>query len=255
MTKQRTGDELIVFDDMPIGKSLSDYWRWNASDLLNNTLRGSYCEFIVSSALDVDLSGVNEDWTPYDISFHYRWQQDGVWHDEIRIEVKSCAYLQAWPQPDGKLSNIMFSIRPTVSWKPITGYADELKRQSDVYVFCLYTVTDRSQADPLVLDGWVFYIVPTRVLNELCGPQKSISLRMLEKLNPYKTDYDGIKMAIIQSLQVYPPPDNLNNSQCSFLCITEKQPRTMHGAAFSSAIIIFWRFRNGLCGEEGGTTL
>ena len=37
MTKQCTGDELIVFDDMPIGKSLSDYWRWNASDLLNNT--------------------------------------------------------------------------------------------------------------------------------------------------------------------------------------------------------------------------
>ena len=32
MTKQRTGDELIVFDNMPIGKSLSDYWRWNASD-------------------------------------------------------------------------------------------------------------------------------------------------------------------------------------------------------------------------------
>lgn len=57
MTKQRTGDELIVFDDMPIGKSLSDYWRWNASDLLNNTLRGSYCEFIVSAALGIDLSG------------------------------------------------------------------------------------------------------------------------------------------------------------------------------------------------------
>ena len=34
MTKQRTGDELIIFDDMPIGKSLGDYWRWNASDLL-----------------------------------------------------------------------------------------------------------------------------------------------------------------------------------------------------------------------------
>ena len=56
MTKQCTGDELIVFDDMPIGKSLSDYWRWNASDLLNNTLRGSYCEFIVSAALGVDLA-------------------------------------------------------------------------------------------------------------------------------------------------------------------------------------------------------
>lgn len=98
MTKQRTGDELIVFDNMPIGKSLSDYWRWNASDLLNNTLRGSYCEFIVSAALGVDLSGTNDDWTPYDISFPYNWVCNGESRDKVRIEVKSCAYLQAWRQ-------------------------------------------------------------------------------------------------------------------------------------------------------------
>ena len=85
MTKQCTGDELIVFDDMPIGKSLSDYWRWNASDLLNNTLRGSYCEFIVSAALGVDLSGTNDDWTPYDISFPYNW----VCNDEPAMKCAS----------------------------------------------------------------------------------------------------------------------------------------------------------------------
>ena len=103
MTKQRTGDELIVFDDMPIGKSLGDYWRWNASDLLNNTLRGSYCEFIVSAALGIDLSGTNDDWTPYDISFPYNWVCNGEARDEVRIEVKSCAYLQAWRHGDGSL--------------------------------------------------------------------------------------------------------------------------------------------------------
>ena len=43
MAKQRTGDEYIIFKGMPTEYSLSDYWRWNASDLLNNTLRGSYC--------------------------------------------------------------------------------------------------------------------------------------------------------------------------------------------------------------------
>ena len=134
MTKQRTGDELIVFDDMPIGKSLGDYWRWNASDLLNNTLRGSYCEFIVSAALGVDLSGTNDDWTPYDISFPYNWEYNGEARDEVRIEVKSGAYLQAWWQGDGRLSNIQFSIRPTRAWDSINGYAEEVKRQSDVYV-------------------------------------------------------------------------------------------------------------------------
>ena len=108
---------------MPIGKSLSDYWRWNASDLLNNTLRGSYCEFIVSAALGIDLSGTNDDWTPYDISFPYNWVCNGESRDEVRIEVKSCAYLQAWWQGDGRLSNIQFSIRPTRAWDPISGYA------------------------------------------------------------------------------------------------------------------------------------
>ena len=139
MAKQRTGDEHIVFNGMPTEYSLSDYWRWNASDLLNNTLRGSYCEFIVSAALGIDLSGTNDDWTPYDISFPYNWEYNGEARDEVRIEVKSGAYLQAWWQGDGRLSNIQFSIRPTRAWDSINGYAEEVKRQSDVYVFCLYT--------------------------------------------------------------------------------------------------------------------
>mgnify|MGYP007025311504 CR=1 FL=1 len=73
-----TGDEHIVFDGMPIGHLLSDYWAWNSSDLLINTERGSFSEFIVSSALDLDLSGTREDWGPYDVLFPYQWAQDGV---------------------------------------------------------------------------------------------------------------------------------------------------------------------------------
>ena len=30
MGKQRTGDEHIMFDGMPIGHLLSDYWAWNS---------------------------------------------------------------------------------------------------------------------------------------------------------------------------------------------------------------------------------
>ena len=208
------------------------------------------------AALGIDLSGTNDDWTPYDISFPYNWVCNGEARDKVRIEVKSCAYLQAWRQGDGRLSNIQFSIRPTRAWDSINGYAEEVMRQSDVYVFCLYTETVRERANPLVLDGWNFYIVPTHILDEQCGPQKTISLTMLQKLDPYLADYGGIRDAVVHSLDVYPPPsDILHNFFHSFLYITEKQPRTTHGAAFSSAIIIFWRFRNGLCDEEGGTTL
>ena len=64
MGKQRTGDEHIEFDGMPIGHLLGDYWAWNSSDLLINTERGSFSEFIVSAALGLDLSGTRVDWGP-----------------------------------------------------------------------------------------------------------------------------------------------------------------------------------------------
>lgn len=204
--KQRTGDELIVFDGMPAGKSLADYWRWNASDLLNNTLRGSYAEFIVSMALGVDLNGTNDDWTPYDISLPLHWQCGTEFREEVRIEVKSCAYLQSWHKGDGRLSNIQFSIRPTRAWDPIDGYSDEIKRQSDVYVFCLYAETAYERANPLILDGWDFYVLPTCILDEKCGSQKTISLTMLKQLFPNGIKYNDIQDAVLQALEAYPPP-------------------------------------------------
>jgi hypothetical protein len=186
MNTRRTGDEHIVFDGMPTGYLLQDFWAWNSSNLLNNTLRGAYCEFLVATSIGADLSGVNNDWNPYDILM----EPEGV-----RIEIKSASYLQAWEQ--SKLSDIRFSIRPTHAWSPETGYAAEMVRQSDVYVFCLYKETVRDRADPLVLDGWDFYIVPTSRLNDACDVQKTLSFSSLLKLDPIKADYSSIKAAIL----------------------------------------------------------
>lgn len=190
MHRQLTGDEHIVFDGMPTGYLLRDYWAWNSSDLLNNTLRGSFCEFVVSASLGLDMTGVNEDWTPYDILM--------PGDPDIRIEVKSSAYLQAWE--NSKLSSIQFSIRPTRAWSPETGYDSKVVRQSDVYVFCVYTETDRVVADPLVLDGWTFFVVPTRRIDAICGMQKTISLPSLLMLEPIKADYSSIKAAVLASI-------------------------------------------------------
>lgn len=201
MAQQRTGDEHLVFDQMPTGYLLSDFWRWESSDLLNNTLRGSFSEFIVSSALGIDLSGVRRDWEAYDICFPCWWQDGDELRDELLIEVKSCAYLQSWEQR--KLSDIIFSIRPTRAWSPASGYPDVARRQSDLYVFCLYAETSRDRADPLVLDGWEFYIVPTRKLDDFCGAQKTISLPALRALDPIRADYSGIKEAVLQSMNAW----------------------------------------------------
>lgn len=174
-----TGDEHITFDGMPTAHILSDFWRWSSSDLLNNTLRGAYAEFLVATALGLALDKPREDWTPFDLEYGSK-----------RIEVKSAAYLQAWG--GDRQSAIQFSIRPTQAWYPETGYESEVIRQSDLYIFCLYTVRDSAAADPLDLDGWDFYILPTQVLNETCGSQKTISLPALLSLKPVMCKYDQI---------------------------------------------------------------
>lgn len=199
MGKQRSGGERLTFNGTPTGRLLGDYWAWNSSDLLVNTERGSFSEFIVSAALGLDLSGTKEDWGPYDVSFPYQWVRGTERRDEVRIEVKSAAYLQSWERD--KLSSIIFSIRPARAWDPRVGYYGDLKRQSDLYVFCLYAQTDRAKADPLALDDWTFYILPTERLDQRCGDQKTIGLKSLLALGPIETDFGGIRTSVIRCVQ------------------------------------------------------
>lgn len=181
--KKLTGNEYFQYDEVPTGKLLSDFWAWNSSDLLNNTLRGALAEFIVATALDLNTDICREDWAAYDLETP----------SGIKIEVKSSAYLQSWN--DDRISDIRFGIQPTKAWDAKTGYADEVKRQSDVYVFCIYASKNKKDS-PLQLDQWVFYVLPTSVLNQKCGEQKSISLNSLLALNPKKTNYMNLESVV-----------------------------------------------------------
>lgn len=181
--KRLTGSENFIFGDMSIGKTLSDFWAWNSSDLLNNTLRGALAEFIVATALNIDTEVCRKDWAAYDL--------EAV--SGIKIEVKSSAYLQSWNE--NRISDIKFSIKPTRAWDAESSYSDEIKRQSDVYVFCLYASKDRKKT-PLLLDRWEFYVLPTFILDQRCGNQKTISLNSLLSLNPVKTDFNGLDFVI-----------------------------------------------------------
>lgn len=183
---RKTGDEPIKFRGKDTGLRLRDFWSWGFSDLLDNTLRGSYAEFIVAAALGIDLSEARVNWEPWDLTFR----------DSIRVEVKSCSYLQAWEQT--RPSDIKFSIRPAIRWTATGGWAGEQRRQSDVYVFCLFTEKDSAVADPMRLDSWAFYVLPTRVLDGHCGEQKSISLNSLLKLSPERADFGELRAAVLR---------------------------------------------------------
>ena len=73
----------------------------------------------------------------------------------------------------------------------------ELQRQADIYVFCVLAHKEPETLDPLNLDQWEFYILPTSVLNEKCSTQKTIGLARLLTLGPTAVKYDGIADAVV----------------------------------------------------------
>ena len=164
--------------------SVLDYWRWACSDLLSNRERGILAEFLVASALEVG-DGVRVEWDATDV----------VTANRFHVEVKSAAYVQSWQQND--YSRISFNIAPRKSWNAATNtFEQEASRSAQVYVFCLLAEKDVNRVDPLDVGQWRFWVVPTAVLNEQLGDQKSIGLRTLEGLTEGDVRYEELTEAV-----------------------------------------------------------
>src|SRR5262249_35917641 len=98
-----------------------------------------------------------------------------------KVEVKSCAYLQSWHQD--RLSRISFLVPKTRAWDSSTNRLDEnTVRQADVYVFALLAHQAKETVQPLDVSQWVFYVLPTAVLDGRTRSQHSITLPTLGKL-------------------------------------------------------------------------
>lgn len=120
-----------------LGRDLADFWAWSESDLLSNTTRGLLAEYIVGIALGCTDGTVRREWDAFDL----------LTESGLRIELKSSAYLQSWQQKSA--SAIKFAVGPAMAWFAETNsYAGVRERSADVYVFCLFTTTDRAVADP-----------------------------------------------------------------------------------------------------------
>lgn len=181
---RKTGNEQFYRNGSHLNQSLLNFWQWSASDLVSNATRGILAEYIVASALGL-ANGVRTEWDAFDL----------LTKEGIKIEVKSAAYLQSWYHK--KLSSITFTIRPTRLWIAGTNQlAAELKRQADVYVFCLLNHKEKDSLDPLNLDQWEFYILRASVLDEKFMKYKTIGLSSLKKLNPRIAKYEEIAEAI-----------------------------------------------------------
>lgn len=180
----KTGSELFTLNRKGIGWELADFWRWYASDLVGNALRGCLAEFIVAKALGCG-GDVRTEWDCCDIRTP----------DGLKVEVKSAAYIQSWSQ--ARPSPITFGIAPTKGWDAQTNvYDSEPKRHADIYVFCLLKHQDQETINPLELSQWEFIVMPTTVLDLRMRTQRKASLSSLLKLEHQRVDFKTLPEAI-----------------------------------------------------------
>jgi hypothetical protein len=180
----KTGSENLTFENKETTYSLLDFWQWSVSDILSNATRGRFAEFIVGTAIDIDIKALRDEWDAYDLT-----TKSG-----IKIEVKSSSYIQSWQQAD--FSTISFSIKPTKHWDAENGIArGEAKRHADLYVFCLLKHKEQETINPLKLEQWDFFVVPTYKLDNYTRSKNSITLNSLLKIAD-KIAYDKLKNTI-----------------------------------------------------------
>jgi hypothetical protein len=67
---------------------------------------------------------------------------------------------------------------------------DGVKRQADVYVFCLLAHTNKTTLDPLNVLLWEFYVVPASVLNATFPTRKTVGRGSLLRLGVRAVPYE-----------------------------------------------------------------
>ena len=186
-------DSPFVIGGQRCATSVTDFWRWHASDLLSNALRGILAEYIVAKATH-SLQTVRQEWGAYDIETR----------EGYRVEVKSSAYLQSWHQD--RLATIRFNVARAFEWDARTNQLGSRQvRPADVYVFAILDHKDKRTVNPLNLDQWTFYVSPTSALDEQLGEQKTAVLSTIQRLTDRAVRFNelGAKVRRCGSLQAH----------------------------------------------------
>ena len=160
--------------------SVSDFWSFAMSDLRMNNVRGYLAEFLVARAVGASSNRI--EWDAYDV----------LSRTNVKIEVKSFAYLQVWDQR--KLSAPVFTGLKGRTWTPQIGESIAPTYNADVYVFCVQTAQTHAEYDPLDVAQWQFFVTSQSKLSDL--GYKSISLKTLLTIANGPLPYAGLADAI-----------------------------------------------------------
>ena len=169
---RRTGDQRAFHGPGAPTGVIVDFWRWAFSDLLVNTTRGVFAEWMVARLLDIPLAPDRGGWDAHDL----------ITPEEVKIEVKCGSYRQRW-HTHHPSSKIIFSGLRARTWSAETGlFAAERSYNSDLYVFCVQTETDASKWDAFDLNQWRFYVLRRDAVVKL--NQDSVGLVTLRRMAP-----------------------------------------------------------------------
>ena len=168
-------------------KTVSDFWQWGFSDLLQNTTRGILAEYIVAVLLGID-SKPRRPWEPFDL----------ILNDGRTIEIKTMSRLQAWAQK--QLSTPRVDLSPKRYWSYDTNLMEKTPSlNADMYIICYFTAEDHSTANTMDLSQWQFFVLTKNKVKEILKRTKSVSLKTLTNHNitPLKAENLALELAKI----------------------------------------------------------
>lgn len=155
-------------------RTVLDFWRWAFSDLVANTTRGAFAEYLVGQELGVVDGQMRLAWDAVDLRYR-----------GAAIEVKASGYAQSWDEPSKPTRHRLpsFSIGAALGWDAATNtYSPGRIRSADVYVFCVHLPQQTTAMEVLDPSSWQFYVLSTRQLTDELGGQKTVSLGRLRQL-------------------------------------------------------------------------
>lgn len=130
--------------------------------LLDNTMRGYWCESMVAEALGPECKIVGAGWHAWDLQIGGDLDD---FPERIRIQVKNSARLQPWNIKSGKASECQFDLK--VRKKPFyfdiynPGVAcEDIGFLCEIFILCFHDKTNIETADHLDPMQWKFYLVP-----------------------------------------------------------------------------------------------
>lgn len=142
-----------------------------AKRLIDNNLRGYWCEAMVAEALGPACKIVSDGWHAWDLQIG---PDEAELPDRVRIQVKNSARIQPWNLATGKLSDSTFHL--TYRRRPFYFERDyprvpceEFGFMCDVFILCHHPLENPDVADHLDPDQWDFFILP------VVGPKSAVT--------------------------------------------------------------------------------